>query len=272
MLRRLVEVVEEEVEPLDPSTDREISSVEVAAVPSSLPEQLEVAKHLLGEIRGSEARATEQRQRSFEQAWQLGQALATLKEEVGHGQWLPFLAAQWPQLSNQNAGRYIAFYKANPDSGSSGNLSYSAESMRRFKWGYTPTKERLPLPAVAPAASSTTPYLWFVRGFSRWERQLCAGRLGPRPPVEVLRRDCDPVLRRLTELLGRAYVVNLLAEPAVSATAMVVAKPGAVGSGKGSQGYDARHTLSCSTNGDSGLSIIESADDLTSAKHQKPLL
>ena len=176
MLRRLIEVVEEEAEPLDPSTDREISSVEVAVVPSSLPEQLENAKHLLGEIQRGEAVVTEDRQRTFEQAWQFGQALAALKEAVGHGQWLPFLAAQWPQLSNQNAGRFMAFYKANPPSGSSGNLVFSPNSIRRFMWSYVPVKERQPLPAVVPATASTTPYLWFVRGFSRWERQLCAGQ------------------------------------------------------------------------------------------------
>ncbi len=219
MLRRLIEVVEEEAEPLDPSTEPETSSVEIAVVPSSLPEQLEAAKHLLGEIQRNEAVVAEDRQRSFEQAWQLGQALSALKEAVGHGQWLAFLAAQWPQLSNQNAGRYIAFYRANANSGSSGNLSFSAESLRRFRWGYTPTKERQPLPAVEPGTASTTPYLWFVRGFSRWERQLCASRLGPRPPVDVLRRDCEPVLRRLAEMLGREYILNLLAVPGISAPA-----------------------------------------------------
>ena len=207
MLRRAIEVFdddEEEVESPQPTAGSEEALAESVVVPS-MPERLEAAKHLLGEIVRDEAPVEQERQGQLVQAWQLGQTLATLKEEVGHGQWLSFLAARWPQLSNQNAGRYLRFYQANPDSGSSGNLSFSPESIRRLRWNYVPAKER-------PPGTSLT-HRGFVGAFHRWERRLESGRPGSEAaPMEILREDCGPVLKRLAELLGREYVRGLLAE------------------------------------------------------------
>ena len=208
MLRRAIEVFddEEQVESPEPLAGGKVALAESTVIPS-VPERLEAAKHLLGEIVRDEAPLAADRQQRLVQAWQLGQVLAAMKEEVGHGQWLSFLAALWPQLSNQNAGRYLSFYQANPNSGSSRNLSFSPESIRRLRWNYVPARERPPGTSLA--------HRGFVGAFQRWERRLESGRPGSEAaPVEILREDCGPVLKRLAQLLGHEYVRERLAEPA----------------------------------------------------------
>ena len=210
VLRRAIEVFDDEetAESPGPLAGSEVALAE-NAVSASVPERLEAAKHLLSEIeRGQAPPAPVDRQRRLVQTWQLGRALAAMKEEVGHGQWLNFLATRWPQLSNQNAGRYLSFHQANPNSGSSGNLRFSPESIRRLRWNYVPAKER-------PSGTSLAHH-GFVAAFHRWERRLAIGRPGSEAaPVEILREDCGPVLQRLAELLGREFVHGLLEEPCV---------------------------------------------------------
>ena len=208
MLRRAIEVFDDEeaAESSGLTADSEMALAESAVI-SSPVDRLEAAKRLLGEIERHTTPVEEDRQRRLAQAWQLGQTLAAMKEEVGHGQWLSFLAARWPPLSNQNAGRYLSFHQANPNSGSSGNLRFSPESIRRLRWNYVPARERPPDTSVA--------HRGFLGAFHRWERRLESDRPGSEAaPLEILREDCGPVLKRLAQLLGRDYVCELLAEPA----------------------------------------------------------
>ena len=201
-----------------PPDPEEIPVAPEPVVPASVvtepspADQLEAAKGHLAEFqRLGPLPAPEDEQRSLEQVWRLGQALSALKQEHGHGRWLAFLSAQWPQLSNQNASRYLLFFRANPspspgeDSEQTLPANFRPESIRRLRWNYVPAKERPPGTSLA--------HRGFVGAFRRWERQLDCGKLGSQPaPVEILRQDCGPMLKHLADLLGRDYVRELLAD------------------------------------------------------------
>ena len=170
------------------------------------------AKEHLAALRGLDLPpAAQDEPRALEQAWRLGQALNALKRESGHGHWLAFLAARFPQLSHQNASRYLCFFRANPGPSSEGDghslpASFRPETIRRLRWNYVPARER-------PTGTSLA-NRGFVGAFRRWERRLESDKLGSKEmPVEILREDCGPVLLRLSGLLGLEYSCELLAQP-----------------------------------------------------------
>ena len=192
----------------------EIPEPETELSSSCQAEQLAAAKeHLAALQRFEQPPAPEENEpRALAQAWRLGQALAALKRQAGHGRWLAFLAAEFPQLSHQNASRYLCFFRSNPapnfaDGSQSPPESFRAESIRRLRWNYVPSKER-------PPAGTSLAHRGFVGAFKRWERRMESSQPGFKAaPVEILREDCGPVLLRLAELLGREYVGELLALP-----------------------------------------------------------
>ena len=211
MLRAFCRIVELPPDPEEEPTAPEPVATPLAAAELSSEEQLVAAKDYLAALRGLDLPPAAQDERhALEQAWRLGQALDTLKRESGHGRWLAFLAARLPQLSHQNASRYLLFFRANPGPGSGGvqspPASFRAESIRRLRWNYVPAKERPPGTSLA--------HRGFVAAFQRWERRQESGKLGSQSAtVETLREDCGPVILRLAELLGREYVHGLLALP-----------------------------------------------------------
>ena len=180
----------------------------VVALMAAQAERLEVAKGLLAEVRRIEEGMLDLRDRLLQYGWRLGQELAAMKEEIGHGKWILFLEGHWPQLDRRDAWRYMEFFAKNPNVGNSGHLTFSTESVRKFMWGYIPVKERPQLAGDAPV-DPITHHLTFVNTFSKWDRQVSLGRVA-QPPQEVLRRECEPVVKRLAELLGREYLARLL--------------------------------------------------------------
>ena len=205
-MKRPVEVIEE------PASGVVVVTPAVVALMAAQADRLEAAKNMLAEIQRIEDGMMDLRERLFQYAWHLGQELKTMKEEVGHGKWYQFLEGHWPQLTVRNASRFLLFFTDNPQDSNrrnSADLTFSTESIRKFMWDYIPVKERPQLAGDAPVAPITH-HLTFVNVFEKWRRQLSLGRLGPKPAVEVLRRDCDPVVKNLAELLGREYLIGLL--------------------------------------------------------------
>ena len=210
-MKRATEVVEVET-PEVPGSGVVVITPAVVALMAAQADRLEAAKSMLAEIQRIEGGMMDLRERLFQYAWHLGQELRAMKEEVGHGKWYQFLEGHWPQLSVRNASRFLLFFDDNreqPNRRNSTDLTFSTESIRKFMWDYIPVKERPQLEGDAPVAPITH-HLTFVNVFSKWKRQLSLGRLGPKPAVEVLRRDCDPVVKDLADLLGREYLIDLL--------------------------------------------------------------
>lgn len=69
--------------------------------------------------------------------------------------------------------------------------------------------EPTPEPVGDAPVGPISHHLNFVNVFSKWDRQLTLGRVG-KPPQEVLRRECEPVVKRLAELMGPQYLIELL--------------------------------------------------------------
>jgi len=54
-------------------------------------------------------------------------------------------------------------------------------------------------------------YLTFVNEYSKWRRQVKIGH-AELPPMDTMRRDFEPTMRDLIELLGPEWVSNLCSE------------------------------------------------------------
>lgn len=194
----------------------------VVKVIEAQADRLEQAKGLLASIRGCEKGMFDMRDKLLCASWYLGEILVDMKDDVGHGRWLPYLAGHWPDLDERDARRYMAFYRENAEQPenrrNSGDLVFSQESVRKFMWGYIPVKERPELEGderTTPAAH----HLTVINHFFKWERQLSQGHAGPRPPVEQMRRDFEPVILRQVELLGRDWLLQLIEHADAAAAA-----------------------------------------------------
>ena len=207
-MKRAIEVIEDEPLVATCAAKVLVMPPAIVALMADQADKLESAKVLLAEIQRIEGGMMDLRELLFVSAWHLGSQLQDMKEDIGHGKWLVFLEGHWPQLSQQNASRYMAFFKANPNHGNSGDLTFSTESVRKFMWDYIPVKERPHLEGDAPI-ERITHHLTFVNVFSKWDRELSLGRV-EKPPVEMLRRECEPVVKRMAELMGREYLIGLL--------------------------------------------------------------
>jgi len=169
----------------------------------------ERAKAILRQLKAAEDQLLRDRDLVFRKAWHLGEVLCQLKEKVGHGRWLLWLPANFPELGRnderriKNARRCINFYRENRQNSG----TFDTDSVRKLMWGYVPAKERPQLEgneAVNPAPH----YLTFVNNFNKWHRQVRMGRI-PMPPREQLRRELEPVVRDIIDLCSQDWVADL---------------------------------------------------------------
>lgn len=181
------------------------------------------AKQELAAVRTVEAELLDKRQVLLEGAWRLGALLIQLKEQIGRGNWQTWICANFRELGStdgartETASRCIRFYKENLNVGNS-RQSFSADSQRKFLWNYIPAKERPQLKGDRrdrPGAH----YLTFVNNFSKWDRQVQIG-LAELPPVDELRHDLEPTLRRMIELCGKEWALEKLFERAACSSNM----------------------------------------------------
>ena len=184
------------------STKNDTNDLAVRAEPLLLR-----AKKIYGDILDSEHRLKMQRDELLMLAFRLGGVLVALKEIIGHGRWILWIEGHWPELGKRNCQRCMSLYRDN-DSKCVDSTLLDAESVRKFLWGYIPAKERPELDGDQPIAPHPHP-LTFVNNFTKWDRQAELGLI-VRPPVDVLQRDLEPVVRRIVALAGRDWVEGLL--------------------------------------------------------------
>jgi hypothetical protein len=75
-------------------------------------------------------------------------------------------------------------------------------------WGYVPVKQRPLLPGDEKIPRLYH-YLIFVNYFCMWDRRVRIGKITA-PDLEVLRREVEPVVRRLIEYCGHEWFRTLL--------------------------------------------------------------
>jgi hypothetical protein len=76
----------------------------------------------------------------MEKAWRCGQVLLSIKRIVGHGNWMTFLEANLPAISQRTAQRWMDVARLSPNATTVAYLT--EESVRKFRYGYIPEKER----------------------------------------------------------------------------------------------------------------------------------
>jgi hypothetical protein len=151
----------------------------------------------------------------YQATWDFGRTLCDLKamkDVIPHGQWEFFVAHNFPDLGptedarKRRAVHAMAFFKMNPNHAMP--RDFTAESIRACIHHLAPDKERPELEGDKRISPQPHP-LTFINIFLEWDRKADIG-LAVRPPVEVLQRDLEPVIRRIGELVGADYVRGLL--------------------------------------------------------------
>ena len=137
-------------------------------------------------------------------AHRFGEKLSALKENVPPGGWNIYVCANFPELGLEdstrlkNADRSMRLFNANQNL--QNPSTFEAESVRKFWYYYVPKKERPPLAGderIHPAPH----YLTFVNNFNKWRYRVRNGHIES-PPLETLRHDFRPVIKRISELCG----------------------------------------------------------------------
>jgi hypothetical protein len=118
-----------------------------------LEELKEATDEDLDAIKIFEVEWTEKRNHIMRRGWHVGARLAEMKEIVGHGSWEKWVPLNLPGLGEavgtrlQNAKRYMRFWKDNQSPRVRQLVEderdpFSADSKRRFMFGYVPPKDR----------------------------------------------------------------------------------------------------------------------------------
>ena len=98
------------------------------------------AEKLLAQFQAAEQALVEDFDYTAERAWQLGRRLNPLKKLVGHGNWEKWRVDAFPKLDDRAAQRCMALDRLNPKAQNFADLN--AESLRKYRFGYVPAKER----------------------------------------------------------------------------------------------------------------------------------
>jgi hypothetical protein len=151
----------------------------------------------------------------FMKGWELGKQLCHVKEEIGHGDWLLWLESRFPNLSRRNYQRCMVFYKDNPNCTNSCNAIvdprlFTQDSIRKFMWGYVPTKERNLIEDGSRPIENHYHPLDFRNQLFKWDQQVKKGLQDP-PEPELFRKDMRPTLKLLGEIGGVDWVKETFA-------------------------------------------------------------
>jgi len=101
------------------------------------------AQKLFADLTASETTLQSAFDRRLERSWQFGKLLNELKELVPHGDWENYRTASFKGLSDRVARQCQKLDHDNPKALKLADLS--AESVRKFRYGYVPAKERAQL-------------------------------------------------------------------------------------------------------------------------------
>jgi|ERR1041384_79087 hypothetical protein len=157
------------------------------------------AKKLFAELGTAEKVVLDHFNYSLDVHWRFGKMLNQLKERVPHGDWEQWRDDAFPKLSRSKAQSCMALDRNNPNALNSGHLS--AESVRKFRYGYVPAKERPELKGDA-RFNRPTHHSSVVVECNKLMRRIETGLY--KPKLDGLVRDFDPFYQWLTKLRAAA--------------------------------------------------------------------
>ena len=142
-------------------------------------------------------------------AYRFGAECESIKAKIGRGNWPTFLYANFKYCGRtettirKNVERCMKLFRNNPNCKKASQLSI--ESVRKFTWNYV-VKER-PVLAGDMKISPSPHYLTTINDFDKWHRQVQIGRI-KLPSRETLRHGFGQMIKRISELCGRDYVLR----------------------------------------------------------------
>jgi hypothetical protein len=161
--------------------------------------QLKEAKELHAQSQAAEATAECNAQVALENAWQCGKRLNLIKESVGHGNWLTWLDANWPELGQRTAQYYMKIDTDNPNANRGSDLKF--DSIRKHRMAKVPKKPRVEEDGDQ-SFSKPEHHSTVVNELARLFQRIDAGQ--QKVDEDELRRDFKPTYERLQRLYGDA--------------------------------------------------------------------
>ena len=120
-------------------------------------------------------------------AWHFGKLLADAKAELGHGRFTIWRAATFPNVHERKAQRCQELFAKNSKATELSDFSESTvskwiidldkDSVRKFRLGYVPVKERLLLEGDEKVTPESHQLTW-VNEFFRYNRQVRTSKIG----------------------------------------------------------------------------------------------
>ena len=133
---------------------------------------------------------------ALEKAWLLGKKLLEAKDQLGHGRWLIWVEANLP-IGDRRARQYMELASQNVHAHSVEQLS--EDSVRKFRLGYVPEKERPELPGDA-TLPRVHHHLTIVNDWRKWQRRVEIGQAQLDEPQA--KRDLWPMFEWMVGLYG----------------------------------------------------------------------
>ena len=164
-----------------------------------IKQQLSEAKKLHAEAQEAEAAVEHGQATALDKALQCGKRLLLLKENVGHGNWLTFLEANWPELPSRTAQEYMKIASDNPNAHRGADLKF--DSIRKHRYAAVPKKEH-PKQDGDLKFSKPEHHTTVVNELARFFQRIDAGQADV--DEDELRKDFRPAYDRLKQLYGDA--------------------------------------------------------------------
>lgn len=153
------------------------------------------AKKLFAEFTAAEDTLVADFDYTAERAWRFGRVLNPLKKLVGHGNWEKWRGDAFPGLDDRAARRCQALDRMNPKAQKFVDLT--AESLRKYRFGYVPVKKRPKLKGDKKFARPSH-HGSVVNECNKLMRRIDIGLY--KPDMRELAQDFDPFYNWLTKL------------------------------------------------------------------------
>lgn len=155
------------------------------------------AKDLLAQYESKTRELSKNFDDALELAWKFGRKLNEIKSAVGHGNWLLWLPNNLEGMSDRHARRHMLLDTSNPGAETIAELS--EDSVRKFRFGFIPEKERPEIPGDQKF-QRTPHHLTIVNDWRQFVRRVEIGQA--QLDEEEARRDMRPLLEWLAKLYG----------------------------------------------------------------------
>ena len=175
------------------------TTVRTRTISIVIKDQLAEAKTLHAESQQAEATVESNAMLALEKAWQCGKRLNSIKENVGHGNWLTWLDANWPELGQRTAQYYMKIDTDNPNANRGSDLKF--DSIRKHRISKVPKKDH-PKDNADQSFSKPEHHSTVVNELARLFQRIDAGQQSV--DEDELRKDFRPAYERLQRLYGDA--------------------------------------------------------------------